>query len=136
MNNDKKCCSTSPQITTKVSEHGNSEQLSNLMQKESTPDNLSNCKCTKECAENCSSNEDYTSAYLENSTPVESFDKISPDSYLPNEGKTDYCPTNGQLTSVSESGGRTKATDPTIDDIAVNNIATSEFNTTEDIETK
>ncbi|MGL5417392.1 MAG: hypothetical protein ACRDAU_17115 [Clostridium sp.] len=136
MNNDKKCCSTSPQITTKVSEHGTPEQFSNLMQSESTPDNLSNSKCTKNHTENCNLNEDYTSAYLENSTPVESFDKISPNSYLPKEGKTDYCPTNGQLTSVSESGGRTKATDPTYDDIAVNNIATSEFNTTEDIKTK
>ncbi|WP_297634841.1 hypothetical protein [uncultured Clostridium sp.] len=110
--NDKKnkSLSTSPQITTKVSEHGDNTQMSNLMNDYAEIQNLASscehCNCDKNI-------------------------QASVDSYLPKE-RTDYNPSNSQLNNFYESTTPTRATSPVTDDIAVNNIATSEFDNTED----
>lgn len=103
--------STSPQITTKVSEHGDKAQMSNLMNDYAEIQNLANtcehCNCDKNI-------------------------QASVDSYLPKD-RTDYAPSNSQLYNFYESTTPAKATNPVVDDIAVNNIATSEFDNTEDL---
>lgn len=48
MSKDKNIISTSPQITTKVSEHGSHSQMSDVMQRNSLADNLENTAFIKE----------------------------------------------------------------------------------------
>lgn len=110
-NKNDKPLSTSPQITTKVSEHGDQTQMSNLMENKAEIDNLAN-----------------TCEHCNHDANVQS----SVNTYAPKE-RTDYNPSNAQLNNFYESTTPTRATSPVTDDIAVNNIITSEFDNTEDL---
>lgn len=102
--------STSPQITTKVGEHGDQTQMSNLMENQAQIDNLAStcehCNCDKNV-------------------------QSSVNAYPPKD-KTDYHPSKEELTQSYESDTPIAGTDPVTDPIAVNNIVTSEFDNTED----